>query len=209
LLNTRIESQWQSLNGRLFDLNRSGGKNSVLSDLILATRLKEAFPERVDQIDVHDIKYPTGGVRKGQAIPIATEFLRRALKGQLLTEPFYSREATVVNPNIHDISDIRPRYQSELTSEYQYHLGSNALAAVTILRFMADFQPDYFRNEALDWKLLGQAQKDLADFRKKQPELFNDPNLILLYSEHITNFKIVSKLLDLQHPKNIHHFKSA
>lgn len=208
LVNQEIGNQWPSLNGRLFDLNRAGGKNSVLSDLILATRLKEAFPERKDQIDVNDIKFAKG-VIKGQAIPIATEYLERASKGQLLTAPYYSREAIMVNPNARDISEFRPRYQSELTSEYQYHLGSNALAALTILRFMADFQPEYFSKNPVDWRVLDQAQKDLSVFSKKQPQLFNDPNLVLLYSEHVTNLKLVTSLRDQQYRVNVRHFKSA
>lgn len=199
-LKRHIESSWWELNGRLLALNRQGNNDSVLSDLRMASLLKRAFPEREKQINVHDIVNSSGEVIPGQAIIVAERYLQRAIDGRIFDrEPKANVRVVHHSP---DISKFRPHYQNKQTSETGYHLNSPALAYLTILRFISDFDPDNSNLKKIDNKTINQAETDLSEFAKKNPQVFSDPNMVLLFGEHVTNLMVLKKVSQKEQDKD-------
>lgn len=191
----KIPEQFRNLNGRLFDLNRAGGNHSVLEDLNLAVRLKQAFPEKASQVDVSDVHYSAGGVMKGHAGEIAEIYLQRAIKGQIFS-PALVDQKSFSSPDYRNLTrDFHPRYQTELFNGYQLNLGSAALAAAGILRFLADFDPDFAKKNQSYNTVLDRAQSDLDDLQKRRPDILQDPQMVLLFGEHLANIQVVKKTL--------------
>lgn len=206
-VNQKTKDIFHWANGDLFAFNRQGDQHAVLSDVNRALLLADAFPEDKSNIDVADVSYD-GGVIPGQAMKLAQDYLQRAMNNQLLVEPFYHPEPIPVNSGIEDLKNFNPPYESRL-SEYQYHLGSNALAGITLLDFLAVFDPAYLQTDAAGYaKTVNQAKQDLKVFDKKHPGLFQDPGMVLLFSEHLAKIHQVQAILN-QKPASPQLLKSA
>ncbi len=207
--NAEIGNWFNRLNGQLFRTNRIDDPSKISSEetfksMSLAMRLNEAFPERASKIDVYDVPLRQGGYRQGQMLTLAAVFLKKAAQGML-----YSADHKKIPVRPKDESDMakaRMTYQSDGCTSEEYSLGSNALAAVMALRFMGEFHPQAVADTAVDWGLLDQAKKDLQAF-SNQPRVFEDPNLVMLMGEHITNLQMVEKMRNLHQPENISQFR--
>lgn len=207
--NAEIGNWFNMLNGQLFYPNRIDDPSKISSEetfksMSLAIRLNEAFPERTSQIDVYNVPLRQGGFRPGQAFTLATNFLEKAAQGELYRSDH--KKIAVRPKDESNIAKARMTYQSDACTSENYHLGSNALAAVTALRFMNEFHPQAVQELTIDWGLLDQAKKDLQMFAN-QPGVFQDPNLVMLLGEHITNLNSAETLRDQIQPDNIRQFK--
>ncbi len=200
---------FKMLNGQLFYTNRIDDPSKINSEetfksMSLAIRLKEAFPEKADQIDVYDVPLRHGGSRQGQAFALAASFLEKATQGQLY--PPDHKKIAVHPKDESNIGKARMTYQSDACTSEQFHLGSNALSAVMALRFMNEFHPQAAQDLTLDWGVLDQAKKDLQVF-SNQPGVFQDPNLVMLMGEHLNNLNAAETLKSQHQPDNIRQFK--
>lgn len=193
-----FDSQFNRLNGRLFGINRSGGSVTPLNDFRFAIAMKRAFPAKANQIDVYNIKYNETVIRPGQALPVAERLLNRALKNNLLVEPFVSKQT--FSPQAMDLTPgLIPMNQSEGWNETKIHFNSDNLAAVTMMRFINEFYPKYFTNHPMDSNVLKRAKDDLCAVAKST-RMMQDPNIVLLMAEHLANIKVLERILGSHSP---------
>lgn len=205
----KMAEQFKYLNGQLFDLNRAGGRDTVLEDLRLAVVLKQAFPEQADLIDVNDIHYGSGGVMKGHAKDLAKEYFSRAASGHLFSVAGIDKSPLTIHSGRTDLTDFNPPYQTELVNGYQMNLGSDNLAAVSTLRFLAEFDPGFLQTADFKKHVLDQAHDDLIRYKNRHPDIFSDPQFVLLYGEHLANIQAVRKSLSKADPQQTLLSKSA
>jgi hypothetical protein len=206
---SKMTEQFRNINGQLFDLNRAGGNNTVLEDLQLAVLLKQAFPDQADQIDVKDVYYKSVIVIKGQAIEIANNYLQRAMEGKLFSVPAMNKDLLAINTGWTNLTQMRPRYLTEQISGYQMSLGSSALAAVGILRFLSEFDPNFKQIDKSKLTVLDKAEEDLTNFKQSHPDAFDDPNILLIFGEHLANIHSIRKSVSQTDSQNTLLAKSA
>lgn len=206
---SKMTEQFRNINGQLFDLNRAGGNNTVLEDLQLAVLLKQAFPDQADQIDVKDVYYQSSIAIKGQAIEIANKYLQRAIEGKLFNVPAMNKAPLAIDTGWTNLTQMRPRYLTEQISVYQMSLGSSALAAVGILRFLSEFDPDFKQIDKSKLTVLDKAEEDLTNFKQSHPDAFDDPNILLIFGEHLANIHSIRKSLSKTDSQNTLLAKSA
>jgi hypothetical protein len=204
-----IGNWFNMLNGQLFRTNRIDdpskiGLEETFKSMSLAMRLNEAFPERASKIDVYDVSLRQGGFRQGQMLKLAAAFLEKAAQGVLYQSDH--KKIPVRPKDESNMAKARMTYQSDGCTSEEYSLGSNALAAVMALRFMGEFHPQAVQDIAVDWRVLDQAKKDLQKF-SDQPGVYQDPNLVMLMGEHISNLRAAEKLKNLSQPENISQFR--
>lgn len=192
---SKMSEQFRNINGQLFDLNRAGGNNTVLEDVQLAVLLKQAFPEQADQIDVKDVYYKSAVAIKGQAIEIANKYLQRAVEGKLFSVPAMNKDLLPINTSWTNLTSLRPQYLTKQVSGYQMSLGSTALAAVGILRFLSEFDPNFSQIDKSKLSVLDTAEEDLSKYKKSHPDAFDDPNILLIFGEHLANIHSIRKTL--------------
>jgi hypothetical protein len=205
----KMPEQFKFLNGQLFDLNRAGGRETLLEDLRLAVLLKQAFPEQANLIDVNDIHYGSGGVMPGHAKEIAREYFSRSASGKLFSVPGIDKRPLIIQPGRTDLTGYNPPYQTELVNGYQINFGSDNLAAVSIARFLAEFEPVFLQSADFKSQVLDRAQDDLIRYKNKHPEVFSDPQFVLLYGEHLANIQTIRKLTEKSETDSLPIAKSA